>query len=138
MLRIKKFRPNKRFSSTQKMKKMHPTISWKSIMITIILTTIQTTPVHNNELRIRREVKGTCISSYKFCELEDFFQNPLRTPGFCLERNADCVANQTTASSCEECKCKEGYESFVSYTYGCLEYEKAKFFLSRGIFFFST
>ena len=114
---------------------MHPTISWKLIMITIILTTIQTTPVHNNELRIRREPIRSCDIWYKFCEMEEFFQNPLRTPAFCLERNAECVADTTTTTFCEECKCKAGYGNFVSYTYGCLDNEKAKFFLSRGIRF---
>ena len=91
------------------------------------------TPAYDTKedgLRIRREAKSRCFPGYPFCEHVDFFQNPLRKREFCEDRNAKC-----TGATCEDCECNDGYENFVSYTYGCLEYKKAIFFLSRGTLF---
>ena len=115
---------------------MYPTTKITSLTKVMVYITIVITSslVHETQedgsggLRIRREAKGRCYPETGFCEYEDYFQNPLQTHEFCLDRNAGC-----TTDTCKECKCKADYGNFLSYTYGCMGYEKAKFFLSRGM-----
>lgn len=107
--------------------------SWRKFMIYTTMIIISTltckTKGDGGRLQISREPKDTFYcGAGGLCEYEDFFQNPLQTREFCSDRNARC-----TESTCRKCKCKDGYQNFISYTYGCLEFKKAKHFLSRGM-----
>ena len=79
-------------------------------------------------LRIRRDqLDEYCYLMEEFCETKDYFENPLKSELFCSTRNALC-----SGSDCKECTCQDGFENFISYTYGCMSYGSAKKLIAGG------
>ena len=108
----------------RKISKMH--LRRFSVFLVLL---VQLQFVHS-KLKIRRQSSQSCHIWNFYCRMDDYFENPIGTQSFCELRNAHCLS----ARNCIECKCNEDHINFVSYTYGCLTFEKATMFLSRGLF----